>query len=103
MVSQLPITCLRIPRVDRKVPDVSALTIQLPAGLKSKLTATAKRLGKSPEQFIQETPQATLKNMHAPGLTLFDRSSDLCGTVNGEPTDLARNSKHLKGYGSWKR
>ena len=82
---------------------MSALTIQLAAGLKSKLAATAKRLGKSPEQFVRETLQATLKKTSSDTPSLFDRSRDLCGTINGGSSDLARNKKHLQGYGTWKR
>ena len=83
---------------------MNALTIQLPASLKSKLATAAKRLGKSPEQFVRETLQATLKKpTPAPGPSLYERSRDLCGSVNGGPSDLARHKKHLKGYGSWKR
>jgi hypothetical protein len=82
---------------------MSALTIQLPSRLKSKLAATAKRPGKSPQQLAQEAFEASLETTTAPTSTLFDLSRDLCGTVNGGPSELARNKKHLKAYGSWKR
>jgi hypothetical protein len=35
--------------------------------------------------------------------TLYDLSSDLCGSLSGGASDLARNKTHLKNYGQWKR
>ena len=83
---------------------MSALTIEVPSNLKPKLVAAAKRLGKSPEEFVQDTLAAMLKRpkpVSPP--SLYELSQDLCGSVNGGPSDLARNKKRLKGYGSWKR
>jgi hypothetical protein len=81
---------------------MSTLTIQVPAGLKSKLTALAKRRGKTTEQFVQETLASTVQGRpSAPNLHALSR--DLCGSLDGGPTDLAGNKEHLKGYGSWKR
>ncbi|MDB6023777.1 MAG: hypothetical protein JWQ04_3634, partial [Pedosphaera sp.] len=41
---------------------------------------------------------------HATGSSsLYELSRDLCGGAGGGPRDLARNKKHLNGYGSWKR
>lgn len=33
-------------------------------------------------------------------LSLFDRSTDLCGKESSELGDLASNPKHLEGFGS---
>jgi hypothetical protein len=83
---------------------MSALIIDLPTGLKSKLAAEARRIGLSPEQFVQQTLRPQLQSGgKAAGPSLYDLTRDLCGTVNGGPRDLARNKKHLKGYGAWKR
>ena len=83
---------------------LSALTIEVPANLKPKLAAAARRLGQSPEEFVQDRLEAMLKQSKADSApSLYELSRDLCGTVNGGPPDLARSKKRLKGYGSWKR
>jgi hypothetical protein len=83
---------------------VSTLTIQLPDELKERLTAEARRLRKRPAQLVQETLEARLQNGSQPSRqSIHDLSGDLCGSVTGGPHDLARNKRHLKGYGSWKR
>ena len=83
---------------------MSALTIRLPASLKSKLVQAAKRLGKSPEEFVRETLRASLQEpAPSPAPSLYNLSRDLCGNVNGGPSDLARNKAHLEGYGTWGR
>lgn len=85
---------------------MSTLTLQLPDGLKARLTAAARRSRKTPARFVREaledrltTPSARPGN----GSSLYDQSRDLCGSVTGGPRDLAANKKHLLGYGSWKR
>lgn len=37
------------------------------------------------------------------GKSLYDLTSDLCGSVKGGPGDLATNKQHLQDYGKWKR
>jgi len=85
---------------------MSTLTLQLPDNLKDQLARAARRSGKSPARFVRETLENRLKATH-PRLTgkssLYELSQDLCGSVEGGPHDLARNKKHLNGYGSWKR
>ena len=80
------------------------MTIELPAELKTQVTVTARRLGLSPARFVRETVEARLR-APAPseGPSLYELSQDLCGSLTGGPRDLARNKKHLQGYGSWKR
>ena len=90
--------------MQRSLVFMSALTIEVPANLKPKLAAAARRLGKSPEEFVRDTLEASLREpKHGSGPSLHEMSRDLCGAVNGGPRDLARNKKRLKGYGSWKR
>ena len=85
---------------------MSTLTLQLPNGLKDQLALAARRSGKSPERFVREILEDRL-NVAWPrstgNLSLYELSRDLCGSVEGGPRDLARNKKHLNGYGSWKR
>ena len=76
----------------------------MPDELKDRLTAEARRLRKRPAQVVQEALEARLQNGRQPsGQSLHDLSRDLCGSVTGGPRNLARNKRHLKGYGSWKR
>ena len=63
-----------------------------------------KRLGKTPDQIVEEALRATLTPETAGArASLYDLSRDLCGSVTGGAPDLARHKTHLKGYGSWKR
>jgi len=84
---------------------VSTLTLQLPDELKSQLTVAARRAGKTPARLARETLEERFRNAKAPAASkksLYELGRDLCGSVNGGPTDLASNKKHLRGYGSWK-
>ncbi|MBI2926138.1 MAG: hypothetical protein HYY24_10575 [Verrucomicrobia bacterium] len=83
---------------------MSTLSIEIPTRMKAELAAAARRLGVSTDRFVREILRANLKAPPtAHPRTLYERSRDLCGSVNGGPPDLARNREHLKGYGSWKR
>ena len=82
---------------------MSTLTLQLPDGLKDRLTLAARRSGKSPARFVRETLENRLKATQARSTgssTLYALSRDLCGRAQGGPRDLAANKKHLDGYGS---
>ena len=83
---------------------MSAITVELPAALKTQVATTARRLGLSPARFVREAVEARLRAPAPPeGRSLFELSQDLCGSVAGGARDLARNKRHLRGYGSWKR
>jgi plasmid stability protein len=83
---------------------MSTLTIRIPDRLKSELSARAKASGKSVPQLVRDLlDRQFLASGQAASLSLYDRSRDLCGSVRGTPADLARNRKHLAGYGAWKR
>jgi hypothetical protein len=85
---------------------MSTLTLQLPNKLKQRLTLAARRSGKTPARFVRESVEARLAGapLHAGrGVSLYELSRDLCGSVSGGPRDLASNKAHLNGYGSWKR
>ena len=58
----------------------------------------------SPELFVVKTLEAESNAKRpAPRPSLFDQARDLCGSIVGGPPDLARNPRHMKGYGGWKR
>ena len=83
---------------------MSTIKIGLPSKLKIQVTSVARKLGITPDHFVREAVEARLKEgTTASPSSLYDLSRDLCGSVAGEPPDLARNMAHLKGYGSWKR
>lgn len=83
---------------------MSTLTIELPDTLKHRLDQEARRLRITPSRLIRRTLEASLKNGNKQaGPTLFELTRDLCGSVTGGPRDLARNKRHLKGYGAWKQ
>jgi len=83
---------------------MSTVTVELPDALKQQLDQEARRLRISPARLVRRTLEARLKNGTKPaGPTLFELTRDLCGSVTGGPRDLARNKRHLKGYGAWKR
>jgi len=85
---------------------MSTLTLRMPNKLKLRLTLAARRAGKTPARFVVESVEARLGR--APlgaggGISLYELSRDLCGSISGGPRDLASNKDHLVGYGSWKR
>lgn len=84
---------------------MSTLTIQLPDALKMQLKAVARQSGKTPARFVRETLEHRLKSgrRKASRVSLYELTQDLCGSVTGGPGDLARNKKHLEGFGAWKR
>ena len=85
---------------------MSTLTLQLPNGLKDRLTLAARRMGKTPARFVREALEHRLNTAPPPcngQSTLYERSRDLCGSAQGGPRDLSANKRHLNGYGSWKR
>ena len=80
---------------------MSTLTIQLTDDLKVELAVAARQSGKTPARFARETLELRLKparlRPHSRA-SLYELSRDLCGSLTGGPSDLARNPKHLKGY-----
>jgi len=83
---------------------VNAMSLKLPPALSRKVRSAAKRQKLTPELFVVKTLEAELKNKRpAAKPSLLDQASDLCGSITGGPTDVARNPRHLKGYGGWKR
>ena len=83
---------------------MTTLSIELPTALKKKLETQARRLGISPARFVRAALETHLKHLRNNGRrSLYEASSDICGSVRGGPHDLASNPKHLAGYGAWKR
>ena len=83
---------------------MNSTSIELPPALSRRVRSEAKRQKLSPELFVVKTLEAEL-NVKRPTdkPSLFDQARDLCGSIAGGPPDLARNPRHMKGYGGWKR
>ena len=83
---------------------MNQLTLELPAALETRLQHTAKRLRTTPAKLALRSLESPLPPaIEAQRPSLYERSRDLCGSATGGPGNLARNKKHLPGYGAWKR
>lgn len=72
-------------------------SVTAPASRPSPRAKTAATRGRSLADVVSR-----LRPLPA-GKSLYDLTSDLCGSVKGGPGDLATNKKHLENYGKWKR
>lgn len=69
---------------------------KLAAGLDA--MARAERCSKS--SLMREALEARLKaKRRRPPVTAYDLVKHLCGSIKGGPSDLATNSKYMKGFG----
>lgn len=83
---------------------MTSLTVPLPDKLNEQLTEAARQHRVTPARFVLKTIETRLRKANEPlAASLYDLSRDLCGSVRKAPPDLARNKRHLQGYGSWKR
>ncbi len=83
---------------------MSSTSIELPPALSRRVRSAAKLRKISPELFVAKALEEVLKLKRPTDRpSLFDQARDLCGSIAGGPRDLARNPRHLKGYGGWKR
>ena len=61
---------------------------------------TAKRRGASKSAIVREAIEDYFaKNGAASSLSVAELAKELIGCVDGGPTDLSYNKKHMKGYG----
>lgn len=72
------------------------LTMKLPEGLLGWLENEAKRAGQPKSALVRDILQQHQQRRRPSAL---DLSADLCGCVQSGLGDLARNKKHLKGFG----
>ena len=83
---------------------MSPTSFELPPALCRKVRSAAKLRKMSPELYVAKVLEAELSSKQPTDRpSLFDQARDLCGSISGGPPDLARNPRHLKGYGEWKR
>ena len=75
------------------------ITLKLPDGLATRLSATVRRRGVSTSALVREALEDCLgdeSEEHAG--SCLELASDLRGLLDG-PSDLSSNPRHLKGYG----
>ncbi len=75
---------------------MKTLTMKVPDELLVWLENEAKRAGQSKSALVRSILQQHRQRRHRSAL---DLAADLCGCVESGLGDLARNKKHLKGFG----
>jgi hypothetical protein len=75
---------------------MKTLTMKLPDRLLAWLENESQRVNQPKSAVVREILQQHLRSQSHSGL---DTAADLCGCVQSGVRDLARNKKHLKGFG----
>ncbi len=75
---------------------MKSLTMKLPEGLSAWLETEAKRAKRPKSAVVRDI---LLQHQQTQPCTALDLAADLCGCVKSDLRDLARNKKHLKGFG----
>jgi len=78
---------------------MTSLTIKLPESLRQKVESTARISGRSVSSVVRDAISSSLPSSPG-GLSLFERTRDLCGKGKSGVPDLATNANHMKGYGA---
>lgn len=79
---------------------MTTITCKLPEALAAQLTAMAREERRSKSAVLRDALEARLKaREQAPMVTAFSLVKHLCGAMQGEPTDLATNPEHMRGFG----
>lgn len=80
---------------------MNTISVKIPHSLKLRVERESSRRGLSKSRLIREALERALgQRTQIRGATVYDLTSDLCGSVRGGPRDLASNKKHLADYGS---
>jgi len=75
---------------------VKTLTMKLPESLSAWLEQEARRMNRPKSAVVRAILQ---QHQQTQPCTALDLAADLCGCVKSGVRDLARNKKHLKGFG----
>jgi predicted DNA-binding protein len=75
---------------------MKTLTMKMPDGLLVWLENEARRAGQPKSALVREILQ---QHQQRRPQSALDLAADLCGCVKSDLGDLARNKKHLKGFG----
>jgi hypothetical protein len=82
---------------------MSVLTCKLPRALNGRLADLARRRGVSKSVLVREAIEARLAEEAAgssrPPANLIEALGDSVGSIASGRRDLARNKRHLRGYG----
>ncbi len=79
---------------------MTTISVKIPEKLKLRMDHESNQRGISKSRLIREAlEQAFGSEEFTAEATVFDITSDLCGSVTGGPYDLSSNKKHLEGYG----
>jgi hypothetical protein len=75
---------------------MKSLTMKLPEDLSAWLETEAKRAKRPKSAVVRDILQ---QHQQTQARNALDLAADLCGCVKSGVRDLARNKKHLKGFG----
>jgi hypothetical protein len=81
---------------------MTTVAIVMPEALAERIAAAASAEGVSREEFLRKAALERLANparKSGKGLTAYELSADLCGSVDSGVTDLSSNPKYLEGFG----
>ena len=79
---------------------MNILSIKLPETLDSQLTAVARRMSSSKSSIMREALKEYLSRREVSSPTSFATlAKDFKGCIDGGPSDLSSNRKHMKGFG----
>lgn len=82
---------------------MNVLTCKLPSALDGRLADLAKRRGVPKSVLVREAIEAKVAeeaaSAHCRPANLIEALGDSVGSIASGKGDLARNKKHLKGYG----
>ena len=79
---------------------METLSLKLPKSLGTKLASTAKQRGTSKSTIVREALEGYLAaDGEALPSSFAAQAKEFIGCLDGGPTDLASNKKHLEGLG----
>ncbi len=78
---------------------MTTITCKLPDTLAAQLDRAAREQRSSKSAILREALEQQLQGRRKPVVSAFDLVKQLCGSIEGGPTDLATNPKHLSGFG----
>ena len=79
---------------------MTTITCKVPEELAAQLGALAREERRSKSAVMREALEERLKVKQQPeAVRAYDLVKHLCGSLRGEPADLATNPEHLHGFG----
>ncbi|MGE3804600.1 MAG: CopG family transcriptional regulator [Gemmataceae bacterium] len=79
---------------------MKTISCKLPDELASALAALARKRGVPKSELLREALEQYVGNgSKLKGVSCYDKAPDLAGSLDGGPSDLSYNKKHLAGFG----